>query len=96
MNIYGLLIDSNINILFSIFLLSLFIVFIMIPIIVADHGAVVDCFEDEMLFGDRKASENATYFNPILLVKDFSETGELKIDYSFTTNADTPIIAFDV
>lgn len=60
-------------------------------IIVADHGAVADNFED-MVFGP-SAHESAMNYHPQLLVKDFDSTG-FETDYTFMTNADTPGLAF--
>lgn len=62
-------------------------------IIVADHGAALRCF-DEMTFGNGD-EKDVMYYNPILLVKDFDSTGDLTTDYSFMTNADTPVLAFE-
>ncbi|MBO4650617.1 MAG: membrane protein insertase YidC [Clostridiales bacterium] len=67
-------------------------------IIVADHGWPMEQIES-MIFGDGSSSntvqnpEDAMGYNPLLLVKDFGSTGEVKTDYSFMTNADTPYLA---
>lgn len=62
-------------------------------IIVADHGAPVSCLSD-MRFGDG-FYEDAMYYNPLLMVKDFDQNSPFRADYKFMTNADTPVIAFD-
>ena len=50
-------------------------------IVVSDHG-----FDFELVDGpDLKT----TMVNPLLLVKDFNSNGDLAVDYSFMTNADT-------
>jgi hypothetical protein len=55
-------------------------------IIVSDHG--------ESLVDPSGAIDRAyTPYNPILLFKDFSAKGELKTDFEFMTNADTPLLA---
>lgn len=67
-------------------------------IVVADHGYGLSQFDD-MIFGDnfkRGMSFNpqdATAYNPTLMVKDFGSSGEFSADYSFMTNADTPVLA---
>ena len=61
-------------------------------IIVSDHGAMIDCFDD-MKFGER-VYENVICYNPILMVKDFNDAGFSKDD-SFMTNADTPTLAME-
>ena len=58
-------------------------------IIVADHG-------QDLLLPRFSAFENPNEparYNPLLLVKDFGENGELKTDFSFMTNADTLFFA---
>ena len=61
-------------------------------IIVADHGSG----QHSPLFNG-KATEKRTleWFNPMLMIKDFSETGSLRHDYSFMTQADVPAIAIE-
>ncbi len=67
-------------------------------IIVSDHGWGLGQLE-EMLFGNGKNSdtlydpEDAMGYNPVLLYKDFGSTGNVKTDYTFMTNADTPTLA---
>jgi hypothetical protein len=59
-------------------------------IIVSDH--------DELLVKPLFSGElNAinTFYNPVLLVKDFDSRGNLKTDMTFMTNADVPLIAFN-
>lgn len=63
-------------------------------IIVADHGIGYGPtaelkFNDAYIDGYPKDS-----LNPLLLVKDFNSFDNLKTDFSFMTNADTPSIAF--
>ena len=59
-------------------------------IIVADHGAPLGIF-DELIIDD---SYDITYFNPLLMVKDFNAKG-FSTDGSFMTQADVPTLAFD-
>lgn len=60
-------------------------------IIVADHGIGYRNYEKY----DNAFLENydKDHLNPVLLVKDFNATGELKIDNTFMTNADVPTLA---
>ncbi len=58
-------------------------------IIVADHGNHYLTLPNSNNF----QNSNITPFNPILMVKDFNQRFELKKDYTFMTNADTPFIA---
>ena len=59
-------------------------------IIVADHACPLPAFE-KMAFGSR-CKEGMTFFNPLLLVKDFdSET--FTTDDQFMTNGDVPTLA---
>ncbi len=53
-------------------------------IIVSDHGRWYE--GEDFMIAD---------FNPLLLVKDFNSAGELSIDNSFMTNADTPYLAME-
>lgn len=59
-------------------------------IIVSDHGAGVtnDKFEGNY-------PVNPCMLNPLLLVKDFNEKGNLKIDNTFMTNADVPALSME-
>lgn len=59
-------------------------------IIVSDHGNNVNtpAFKNFI----NKGKLNAHY-NPILLIKDFNDDGEIVTDLSFMTNADAPIFA---
>ncbi len=59
-------------------------------IIVSDHGRALNQFAD-MRFGE-KSSEDAMFFNPLLLVKDFNAK-EFTTDRQFMTNADVPTLA---
>ena len=67
-------------------------------IIVSDHGWPMEQF-DSLRFGDGSSTdalynpEDAMGYNPLLLVKDFGARGEVKTDYTFMTNADTPYLA---
>ena len=54
-------------------------------IIVSDHGAPIKNYASEL--------EIITYFNPLLIVKDFNSQGDYKIDNSLMTTADVPYIA---
>ena len=62
-------------------------------IIVADHGIGYgptwdENYETPLIDGYPKDS-----LNPLLLVKDFDATGEISVDMSFMSNADTPSLA---
>jgi hypothetical protein len=57
-------------------------------IIVSDHDEMVK----KPFFSDALNGIN-TYYNPILLVKDFNAHGNIQRDATFMTNADTPILA---
>lgn len=59
-------------------------------IIVADHGHCLSDFFD-MRFGDQYY-EDAMWYNPVLMVKDFY-SNEYTVDDSFMTNCDTPYLA---
>ena len=58
-------------------------------IIVSDHG----CKRFQNPYIDEKIRDNVVRFNPLLLVKDFNQKGEIKTDNTFMTNANTPYIA---
>jgi hypothetical protein len=58
-------------------------------ILVSDHGS------SENYFTNIALPFNIYNFNPLLLVKDFGASGELKTDYTFMTNADVPALAFE-
>ena len=62
-------------------------------IIVADHGigygpSYAVNFETPDINGFQKDQ-----LHPLLLVKDFNKKGNIKTDYTFMTNADTPLLA---
>jgi hypothetical protein len=59
-------------------------------IIVSDHDEMVV----KPLFSPSLNTIN-TYYNPILLVKDFNATGDVKTDMTFMTNADSPLLAIE-
>lgn len=61
-------------------------------IIVADHGSgqLSPLFDGEPI-----SKRNLEWFNPMLMIKDFGETGTLKHDNSFMTQADVPSIAIE-
>lgn len=63
-------------------------------IIVSDHGRNVynPAFKDKKIKGGRKKS-SPSYFNNLLLFKDFNSRGELKTDKSFMTSMDVPTLA---
>jgi YidC/Oxa1 family membrane protein insertase len=61
-------------------------------IIVADHGANIDTGAFRAM---KSLPVTRDAFNPLLLVKDFYAAGLLKTDFSFMTNADVPLLAFD-
>jgi YidC/Oxa1 family membrane protein insertase len=62
-------------------------------IIVADHGwnVNIDFLSQIKLPGGQYLQS----FNPLLMVKDFNASGNLKTDRTFMTNADTPLLALD-
>ncbi len=60
-------------------------------IFVSDHGWTFEFPEMQI----EKLGIEITFYNPLLLVKDFNSRGELKINYDFMTNADTPTLAFE-
>ena len=60
-------------------------------IIASDHGRGLPRFESTA-FGRR--DRGVTFFNPLLLVKDFGAR-EFTVDGTFMTNADTPALAAD-
>ncbi|MCR5081760.1 MAG: YidC/Oxa1 family membrane protein insertase [Treponema sp.] len=60
-------------------------------VIVADHGAGGSNNDYENT--DKLNKIGTEHYHPLLMVKDFGETGELKIDTeNFMTNADTPLL----
>ena len=61
-------------------------------IIVADHGYRLGQFDD---FIHDDIDLDVECINPLLMVKDFGQNGEFKVDDSFMTNADVPTIAMD-
>lgn len=58
-------------------------------IVTSDHGIAMQHFR-EMIIPDKLDVEGV---NPVLLVKDFGQTGALRTDTTFMTNADTPFLA---
>ena len=58
-------------------------------IIVADHGSKIATAP----FFDYADPVSPSSFNPMLLVKDFNSTGEVRTDMTLHTNADTPYFA---
>ena len=64
-------------------------------IIVSDHGS----YQNMPVFSEQnknlKLPRNIEWFNPVLMVKDFNSSGNLKINRSFMTQADVPAIAFE-
>ena len=58
-------------------------------IIVADHGAPLNCFDDM-----QAGRLDVMYINPILMVKDYNDNDSLRENTEFMTNADVPVIAF--
>lgn len=61
-------------------------------IIVSDHGIGEWEFIKDFK-GDFDSYFNRDHLHPMLFVKDFNESGQIKKDYSFMTNADVPLIA---
>jgi len=65
-------------------------------IIVADHGNNLGYFNLQLQEGeDCPQWLDMMMYNPLLFVKDFGETGDLKTSWDFMTNADTPYLAFN-
>jgi YidC/Oxa1 family membrane protein insertase len=62
-------------------------------IIVSDHGSKINAgiADAELTI----PNERREAYNPVLLYKDFDGTGKLKIDMTFMTNADVPVLALD-
>jgi hypothetical protein len=60
-------------------------------ILAADHG-VKKNFTSKMTIDFQLNVDN---FNPILLVKDFNASGNMKTDMTFMTNADVPVLAME-
>jgi hypothetical protein len=63
-------------------------------VIASDHGFKNIGFADKTRFPGnfRDDALKASYFNPVLMVKDFGATGQFKRDDSFMSNADVPNI----
>jgi arylsulfatase A-like enzyme len=62
-------------------------------IIVADHGFDIETKSFTSIFPVLDDARAYAFYNPLLLVKDFNATGEVKTSYEFMTNADVPTIA---
>jgi hypothetical protein len=62
-------------------------------IIVSDHGSGLDA----KLPGTPMAipGENREKYNPLLLIKDFNQRGDPKVNMTFMTNADVPCLAVE-
>jgi hypothetical protein len=60
-------------------------------IIVSDHGAGVNTHIATTPIPI--PGEERERYNPVLLIKDFNEHGELRTDMTFMTNADVPVLA---
>jgi len=58
-------------------------------ILVSDHGPEFNFFIKLGL------PFNVDQFNPLLMVKDFNSSGEIKTDYTFMSNADVPFLALN-
>ena len=63
-------------------------------IIVADHGKDLGYFNLQLQKEACPEWLDMMMYNPLLFVKDFGETGEIKINTDFMTNADTSYLAF--
>jgi hypothetical protein len=57
-------------------------------ILVSDHGLLDDTYVHKT-----SLPFHLDHFNPVLLVKDFNATGEMKTDMTFMSNADVPSLA---
>lgn len=67
-------------------------------ILVADHSRATSesCIEENIDLDNKIAGDNYRgrgHFHPLLMVKDFGATGELKKDMTFMTNGDVPSLA---
>lgn len=62
-------------------------------ILVSDHGAPLNHFEELSLVDDKGKAQNIEWYYPLLLVKDFNSQGFSTTD-EFMTNADVPTMAF--
>ena len=62
-------------------------------IIVADHGYDIETKQFTSIFPILDDARAYAFYNPLLLVKDFNATGDVKTSYEFMTNADVPTIA---
>lgn len=63
-------------------------------IVVSDHGAQLNCFED-MVSSNAPEPTDVMCFPALLLVKDFGCNEPIRTDSTFMTNADTPTLAFN-
>lgn len=59
-------------------------------IIASDHGNMFIRIPDHITLPNRQYLE---YITPLLMVKDFNDSGPLKTDNTFMTNADVPLLA---
>ncbi len=62
-------------------------------IIYSDHGC--ESFEEEFNWDEKFESIKPGRYHPLLMVKDFNQTGALKTNYDFMTNADVPTLTFE-
>ena len=62
-------------------------------IIVSDHGIQLNSFDD-LVSTNVPEPTDLMCFHALLLVKDFGNSGEIRTDSTFMTNADTPTLAF--
>ena len=62
-------------------------------IIVADHGYDIEAKQFTSIFPILDDARAYAFYNPLLLVKDFNATGDVKTSNEFMTNADVPTIA---
>ncbi|MBQ9281260.1 MAG: membrane protein insertase YidC [Treponema sp.] len=67
-------------------------------ILVADHSRATSesCIEENIDLDNKIAGDNYRgrgHFHPLLMMKDFGATGELKEDMTFMTNGDVPSLA---
>ena len=62
-------------------------------ILVSDHGAPLQHFDELVLDNGKGKSQNIEWYYPLLLVKDFNAHG-FRESEEFMTNADVPTIAF--
>ncbi|BDC96021.1 YidC/Oxa1 family membrane protein insertase [Treponema saccharophilum] len=59
-------------------------------VLVADHGSSGK--EGEYVWDEKFEKMQPGHYHPLLMFKDFNESGNLKVNTDFMTNADTPLL----